>query len=110
MSSVMPLISLDPLLAPAAVLRERALVLQVAELGALAEQRRIANQELAGQLRDLFTAKADADRALAERGVALEKANRDLDQFTYAAPPPGLWRALLALVNAPTAETLPRAA
>ncbi len=40
------------------------------------------------QLRDLLAAKADAERALVERSIAvkaLEKAHRDLDQLAYAA-------------------------
>ena len=43
---------------------------------------------LVEQVKDLLAAKADAERALAERSSvvkALEKARRDLDQFAYAA-------------------------
>jgi signal transduction histidine kinase len=103
MNSVTPDISANPLFGTAihsigracdqeriraATLTERALVEQIEALGALAEHRRIVNEELAGQLQDLVAVKADAERALAERSVALkalENANRAIDRFTYAA-------------------------
>jgi signal transduction histidine kinase len=54
----------------------------------VADQGGHTNQKLDPHLRDLLAAKADAERAVAERSVAvkaLEKAHRDLEQFAYAA-------------------------
>jgi light-regulated signal transduction histidine kinase (bacteriophytochrome) len=48
----------------------------------------VAHEPVDTHLRDLRAAKADAERASAERAVAveaLEKAHRDLEQFAYAA-------------------------
>jgi signal transduction histidine kinase len=58
------------------------------EPGARADRLQRRNDELEAQVRDLLAAKADAERAQAERGVAIkamEKAHRDLEQFAYAA-------------------------
>ncbi len=69
----------------AVALKERALT---EELDALVEHRRLGDQQLDTHLRDLLAAKADAERASAERAVAvlaLAKAHRDLEQLAYAA-------------------------